>query len=101
METPEEAARLVRTHRELDLPGAIVLANPVPAASAIDPAILSTALEQALMESRRLAITGKAVTPFLLEAIRQATGGQSLIANRALLVTNARLAAEVAVAIQR
>ena len=44
-------------------------------------------------------ISGKAITPFLLDAIRAATGGQSLLANRALLVANARLAAEVAAAL--
>ena len=46
-------------------------------------------------------IAGKAITPFLLDQIREATGGQSLRANRALLVANARLAAEVAVALHQ
>ena len=55
------------------------------------------ALDQALHEAHRKGIAGKPLTPFLLEAIRQATQGRRLQANCALLVANARLAAEVAV----
>src|SRR6185437_4578199 len=97
VDSPAEAAELVLAHRALGLPGAIVLAQPVPEAQAMDPAPLREALEQALEEARREGIAGKRLTPFLLEAIRQATGGRSLRANCALLVANARLAAEVAV----
>lgn len=77
------------------LPGAIVLANPAPAASALD----RDESEAALAEARSRGIAGPAVTPFLLEKIRQATGGWSLHANRALIVANAHLAGEVAAAL--
>ena len=97
VESPAEAADLVRAHRALGLPGAIVLAQPVPESEAMDPAPLRQALEQALDEARRKGIAGKPLTPFLLGSIREATGGRSLRANCALLVANARLAAEVAV----
>ena len=99
VDTPEAAAALVRTHRDLGLPGAVILANPVPAEDAIDRRLVETALEAALADARRLEIVGKAITPFLLEAIRMATGGLSLRANQSLLVSNARLAAQVAVAL--
>jgi pseudouridine-5'-phosphate glycosidase len=56
-------------------------------------------LEKAVQQARQLGITGKAVTPFLLDSVRRATGGESLRANQALLVANARLAAEVAIAL--
>ena len=97
VESPAEAAELVLAHRALGLPGAIVLAQPVPDSEAMDPEPLRHALDQALDEARRKGIAGKPLTPFLLEAIRQATHGRSLEANCALLVANARLAAEVAV----
>ncbi len=97
VESPAEAARLVRAHRDLGLPGAIVLAQPVPEEQAMDPELMQDALAQALDEARRRGIAGKPLTPFLLEAIRGATHGRSLRANCALLVANARLAAEVAV----
>ncbi len=97
VDSPAEAADLVLVHRELGLPGAIVLTQTVPEAHALDPGPLRQALEQALEEARRAGIAGKRLTPFLLEAIRRATDGRSLRANCALLVANARLAAEVAV----
>ena len=56
-----------------------------------------TALEQA----RREGVRGKEVTPFLLRAVAEATGGRSLEANVALLLNNARVAASVAVAVAR
>ncbi len=99
VETPEAAAAVVRTHRGLGLPGAIVLANPVPAGDAIDRELVEQVLASALVNAGRQGVTGKAITPFLLAAIREATAGKSLLANRSLLVSNARLAAEVAVAL--
>jgi pseudouridine-5'-phosphate glycosidase len=62
---------------------------------------MEAALQKALEEARKSNVAGKEVTPFLLEAIRQATGGQSLHANCALLVANARIAGEVAVELER
>jgi pseudouridine-5'-phosphate glycosidase len=96
VDSPGEAAALVRTHRGLGLPGAIVLTQPVPEAHALDDAAMQLALEAALADAKRRGITGKPLTPFLLDAIRHTTGGRSLQANCALLVANARLAAEVA-----
>jgi pseudouridine-5'-phosphate glycosidase len=58
---------------------------------------MEAALAAALAEARARGIAGKAVTPFLLDRVRSATGGQGLTANVALIVANARLAAEVAV----
>ncbi len=101
VDSPAAAADLVRTHRSLGLPGAIVLAQPVPQADELDPESLRIALDHAWEHARRLGITGKPLTPFLLEAIRRATAGRSLRANCALLIANARLAAEVAVALMR
>lgn len=97
VDTPHEAAAMVRAHRALGLPGAIVLAQPVSAEHALDPEVLQAALDDALRQATVRRITGKPLTPFLLDSIRQTTEGQSLRANCSLLVSNARLAAEVAV----
>lgn len=99
VDSPAEAARLVRAHRGLGLPGAIVLVQPVPEESAMDPAPLDAAMSQALEAARRAGVAGKALTPFLLETVREATEGRSLRANCDLLIANARLAGEVAVAL--
>jgi pseudouridine-5'-phosphate glycosidase len=58
-------------------------------------------LTQGLHAAREQRISGKAVTPFLLEHFHRATGGASLTANVAIIRRNARLAAEIAVAIAR
>jgi pseudouridine-5'-phosphate glycosidase len=97
VDSPAEAADLVRVHRRLGLPGAIVLTRPVPEAEALDHDSLQHALEAALADARYQGISGKPLTPFLLDAIRRVTAGRSLRANCALLVANAHLAAEVAV----
>jgi len=99
VDTPAEAAALVRVHRGLGLPGAIVLVQPVPHGSAVDQEFLEQALGLALKRASVERVTGKPLTPFLLDAIRQATFGHGLIANCALLVANARLAAQVAAAL--
>jgi pseudouridine-5'-phosphate glycosidase len=96
VESPGEAAELVRSHRRLGLPGAIVLAQPVPEADALDDDLFESALANALGEALSRGVSGKAITPFLLDRIREATAGRSLVANRALVVANAALAADVA-----
>jgi pseudouridylate synthase len=99
VDSPGEVAALVRTHRALGLPGAIVAAQEVPADVAISRVEMETALSDALESARKQGITGKSVTPFLLDELRRASGGKSLTANRALIVNNAELAAEVATAL--
>ena len=101
VDSPEEAASVVRSHRALGLPGAIVLAQPVAEPLALDGTEMETALNAAMKEAHARGITGKAVTPFLLDQIREATHGRSLIANTALIIANAGLAGAIAVAIAK
>ena len=96
VDTPLAAAHLIQAHRDYNLPGAVVLAQPVAAAVAVPAELMATAIDGALHAAARAGITGKAVTPFLLDQVRQATGGQSLIANKALILANAYLAGQVA-----
>ena len=98
-DTPAEAAAIVRAHRALRLPGAVVLAQSVPDSAAVPGAMMEEALDGAMAEAKARAVSGKPLTPFLLEAVRRATEGRSLGANVALIVANARLAGEVAVAL--
>lgn len=96
VESIDEAASLVKAHRALELPGAVVLAQPVPASEALDRDEMEKALASALEESRERKVAGKSVTPFLLDRVRHGTEGRSLRANRALIVANASLAGELA-----
>lgn len=99
VDTPAEAAALVRAQRALGVRGAIVLCNPVPAASAMDPAEVLAAIARAEARMAAEGVRGKAVTPFLLASLAEETDGRSLEANLDLLEDNARVAAEVAVAV--
>lgn len=96
-----QAAALWRAHRDLGLPGAVLLCVPPPAAQALDADEVEEAIAQALEGARREGVRGKEVTPYLLRAVAAATGGRSLEANVALLLNNARVAASVAAAIAR
>lgn len=101
VDSPGEAAEVVRAHRRLGLPGAIVLAQPPPADLALSRDEVESALDAALRRAEGRGVSGKAITPFLLDALREATGGRSLAANTALIVANARLAGEVATELGR
>lgn len=96
-----EVAVLWRAHRDLGLPGALLLCVPPPAGHALAEVEVASAIEQALDGAERAGVRGGKVTPFLLRAVAAATGGRALEANVALLRNNARVAAEVAVALGR
>ena len=91
-------ARFVAARAELGLPGGVLVANPIPAADEIPAIEMRPAIEGAVADAAKAGIAGKAVTPYLLDAILKKTGGRSLTANIALIKNNARLAAGIAVA---
>jgi pseudouridine-5'-phosphate glycosidase len=76
----------------------VVIANPIPAAHEVPRERIEDLAAQAVAEARAQAITGKALTPFLLARLDALSGGESVDANVALAMNNARLAAHVAVA---
>lgn len=88
------AAQKLRT--VLGLPGGQLVANPIPPEAEIVPDVINPVINQALAEADAQAIQAKAVTPFLLQRIFELTEGRSLDANIALVLNNARLAAEIA-----
>ena len=94
-DTPEQVASILKAKWGLGLKGGVLVANPVPAEFGFDA---SVATEKALADAARQGIEGKALTPFLLKHIAEATGGQSLAANVALVKHNARIGAQIAVA---
>ena len=96
-ESAEDVAGIMRSKWELGLPGAVVVANPIPEADEIPAAEIEPVIAAALAEAERSGIRGKDVTPFLLGEIVKATKGRSLRANIALVKNNARVGAEIAV----
>ncbi len=94
-------ARFMRARAELGQTGGMLVANPVPEADEIPAAEMAPVIAAAVADAAAKGVSGKAVTPFLLDAIFHLTGGRSLITNIALVKNNARLAAEVAVELAR
>ena len=90
-----EAARVAASVLAFGRTG-VVIANPVPASDAMDPAVVERLVTEAERRARASHIAGKALTPFLLDALAESSGGATLRTNRALLADNARAAAEVA-----
>lgn len=95
----DSAAAIAAAHRaraRLGLKGGQLVANPIPPQAEIPRAEIDPIIAAALAEAEAQGIAAKAVTPFLLGRIFELTGGRSLAANIALVLANARLAAEVA-----
>ncbi len=95
----DDAGAIARAHRmraALGLPGGQLIANPVPEAAAIPEAEIAPIIARAIDEAAAAGIERKAVTPFLLGRILELTGGRSLETNIALVLNNARLAAQIA-----
>jgi pseudouridine-5'-phosphate glycosidase len=78
-----------------------LLTNPIALADQLDPALHDRTLTEGLAAAAAAGISGKDVTPFLLGYFNSHTGGAALAANVALVLSNARLASEVAVEYSR
>jgi pseudouridylate synthase len=99
IDSAADQARLIRAHWQLGLNSGVVLSNPIPDADAIARATMDGWITQALADARAQGISGKASTPFLLARIKELSAGVSLKANQALVLHNARVGAELAVAL--
>jgi pseudouridine-5'-phosphate glycosidase len=99
IDDPAEAATLVQARRELGIPGAVVLANPVPAEAELDRAEHDRVLQEAWLAADQAAIVGHDATPFLLDYIQRATEGRSLTVNVAVYENNVALAGRIAQAL--
>jgi len=98
LDHPSEIAAVLRLHWQLGLFGVLV-ANPVPEGMALDGDSIEGSIAAATMEAQQGGISGKQLTPWLLSRLEQLTEGRSAETNVALIVNNARLGAEIAVAL--
>ena len=101
LDTPAELAAAFHAQRAMGLKGGMLVANPIPDAYAMDADVISSAINQAVAESREQGIHGKATTPFLLARVKDLTGGDSLESNIQLVFNNARVAAKAAAELAR
>lgn len=99
LDDPGLIARAHQTRAALSLPGGQLVANPIPVDAQIPAAVMLPIIAQAQADALAHGITGKAVTPYLLQRIFELSEGRSLTANVALVRNNAWLAAQIATAL--
>ena len=97
LDTTKEIAAMLNTKWSMGLNGSVLIANPVPAAQEVPQDLIEQHILEALSDAKKNDIKGKEVTPFLLKLIAEHTHGESLEANIALVLNNAKLAAMIAV----
>jgi pseudouridine-5'-phosphate glycosidase len=99
VESPAEAAAIIRAGIDLGMGQGMVIGVPVPADFELDGQIAEDAIQQAVTEADAQGITGKLITPFVLARVAALTGEESRRANTALLRNNAHIAAQIAAAL--
>ncbi|KAJ7410526.1 pseudouridine-metabolizing bifunctional protein C1861.05-like isoform X1 [Willisornis vidua] len=97
----EEAAKLIDSALGLGLSSGVLIAVPCPQERAASGQVIEEAIQQALSEARSKGITGKEVTPFLLQKLTELTDGKSLDSNLALIQNNAKVGSCIAVALSK
>ena len=98
LDSAEEIAAFQKVRDELELEAGLLVANPIPVDDEIPAEIMNGYISTAQAEMTAQGVSGKQVTPFLLQRIFELSNGESLQANIALVKNNARLAADIAVA---
>lgn len=101
VDTPTELAKAIKIKWDLGLNGGVVIGNPIPEEYEMDYELMNEAIEKALQEAEKMGVKGKETTPFLLNKVKEITGGNSLNANIQLIYNNAKAASELAVEISR
>ena len=95
----QAAARTVAAHLGLGLGSGALVCVPVPAGEALPDDVARDAVARSITDAEAAGIVGPAVTPWLLARIAELTDGRSVPANTALIVNNARVAAQLAEAL--
>jgi pseudouridine-5'-phosphate glycosidase len=99
VDSPGEAAAIIRAGRRLGLPGGTLVTVPIPPDDELPLEQIEASIASAMAEAQARGIEGSASTPFLLKWVARGTEGASIKANVALLENNAAVAAQIAVAL--
>jgi pseudouridine-5'-phosphate glycosidase len=99
LDSADEIAAALQTKWSLGLNGGVVIANPIPTEAALDASLIEQFISQAILEASQQGKSGKELTPYLLSRVEELSGGESLKANIALILNNARLGAQIAAAL--
>ncbi len=101
VDSPAEAAAILKTAAAIGARQGTLIAVPVPAAHELPAARVDGAIAKATREAEAAGIAGKDITPFVLARVSALTGGASMAANIELLINNARVAGEIALALSQ
>ena len=99
VETAEEVAQIAQAHWQMGMSSTLLVVVPPPEALALEHSAMEELIQKALHDAETAGVRGAAVTPFLLGRVSELSGGASLQANLALLLQNARIAAQIATAL--
>ena len=91
-------AAVMAVRRDLGVGGGMLVTNPIPVEYGMERSVIDAAIDTAIAEADAQNIIGKGTSPFLLGRIVELTGGASLDANVQLVLNNARVAADIAIA---
>ena len=97
LNSAQEISNFSKTHWDLGMKTAVLVTVPIPTEYALKSEYLEEDIQQALEKAAKMNIKGSAITPFLLDEVSKSTEGSSLKANRALLINNAEVAAQIAI----
>jgi len=100
IDSPQEIAELISLKYSLGLKGGVLIGCPIPEKDEIPFEKMERVIGEALQKSKSLSITGKRITPFLLDEVKTLTSGSSLDANIKLVLNNANLGARIAAALK-
>ena len=101
MDTPEEIASSWKVQKDLYPNTGLLVTNPIPEEYSMNADYINQEIDIAIKEMNELGIKGKETTPYLLDKIQKLTGGESLEANIKLVLNNAKLASQIAVAMKK
>lgn len=91
-----QAAKVIKQQRDNNISGGILITNPILKEDEMDPQLIEDIIQKAIVKAESLSIKGKDITPFLLKNIVEMTNGESLKANIALILNNAKVGANIA-----
>ncbi|KAJ7550662.1 hypothetical protein O6H91_07G111600 [Diphasiastrum complanatum] len=100
-DSPEECAAIIDASFRYDMQTGVLIGVPIPEEHAAAAQVVESAIQTAIQEAICQKITGNAVTPFMLKRVAELTGGASLTSNIMLIKNNARIGAQISVALSR
>ena len=101
MDTTEELDDVMYIKKDMNIPGGVLVVNPVPEEYELDPVLTRKAVDEAMKDVQKNHVMGKAITGYMMGRIKEYLGPDSVESQKAFLLNNAELASKIACAICR